>query len=83
MLRAAGTHKLIEYALLSVAALGLFGALTLSQLGSKLIPLSVLYSQFYFWSYVHITASFALSSAHPEWIVRLFRVPSVVAQNKN
>lgn len=81
MFRAVGTHKLIEYALLSLAALGLFGALTLSQLGSNLVPLSSLYSQFYFWSYVHITASFALSSAHPDWIVKLFRVPPVVAQN--
>ena len=75
VLRAAGTHKLIEYALLSVGTLGLFAPLTISQLGSNLVPLSAVYSQFYFWSYVHITASFALSAAHPDWIVQLFRVP--------
>jgi len=75
VLRAAGTHKLIEYALLSVGTLGLFAALTITQLGSNLVPLSAVYSQFYFWSYVHITASFALSAAHPDWIVQLFRVP--------
>ncbi len=75
VLRAAGTHKLIEYALLSVGVLGLFAALTITQLGSSLVPLSSVYSQFYFWSYVHITASFALSAAHPDWIVQLFRVP--------
>ena len=75
VLRAAGTHKLIEYALLSVGSLGIFAALTISQLGSGLVPLSSVYSQFYFWSYVHITASFALSAAHPDWIVQLFRPP--------
>lgn len=75
VLRAAGTNKLSEYALLSVGTLGLFAALTISQLGSNLVPLSAVYSQFYFWSYVHITASFALSAAHPDWIVRLFRLP--------
>jgi hypothetical protein len=75
VLRAAGTHKLIEYALLSFGTLDLFAALTITQLGSNLVPLSAVYSQFYFWSYVHITASFALSAAHPDWIVQLFRVP--------
>ena len=75
VLRAAGTHKLVEYALLSVGSLGLFAALTISQLGSNLVPLSLVYSQFYFWSYVHITASFALSASHPDWIVKLFRPP--------
>ncbi|MGB7451574.1 MAG: hypothetical protein WBM36_05560 [Lysobacterales bacterium] len=75
VLRAAGTHKLTEYALLSVGTLGLFAALTISQLGSNLVPLSAVYSQFFFWSYVHITASFALSAAHPDWIVQLFRLP--------
>ncbi|MDX2418961.1 MAG: hypothetical protein QNK19_16005 [Xanthomonadales bacterium] len=75
VLRTAGTHKLVEYGLLSVASLGLFAALTISQLGSSLVPLSSVYSQFFFWSYVHITASFALSAAHPDWIVQLFRLP--------
>jgi hypothetical protein len=73
ILRAAGTHKLVEYALLSVGTLGLFVVLTISQLGSSIVPMSLLFSQFYFWSYVHITASFALSSAHPDWIQQLFR----------
>ncbi len=75
MLRAAGAHKLVEYALLSVATLGLFSVLTISQLGSSIVPLSALFSQFYFWSYVHITTSFALSAAHPDWVVQLFRLP--------
>ncbi len=75
MLRAAGTHKLVEYALLSVATLSLFVVLTISQLGASVVPFSALFSQFYFWSYVHITTSFALSAAHPDWIVQLFRQP--------
>lgn len=75
LIRSRGTHKLIEYFMISIATLGLFAALTISQLGSSLVPLSSVYSQFYFWSYVHITASFALSAAHPDWIVRLFRAP--------
>ncbi len=33
--------------------------------------------QFYFWSYLHITTSFALSAAHPTWITRWFRFPAV------
>ena len=32
--------------------------------------------QFLFWSYAHITVSFALSNAHPAWLIRLFRRPS-------
>lgn len=75
VIRAAGTHKLVEYALLSVATLSLFMVLTISQLGSSFVPMSSLYTQFYFWSYVHITTSFALSAAHPDWIVQLFRLP--------
>ena len=40
------------------------------------LPGSFFDHQFYFWSYVHITTSFALSSAHPAWIARWFRFPA-------
>ena len=35
------------------------------------------FQQFTLWSYFHITTAFALSNAHPDWIVRLFRPRSV------
>ena len=35
------------------------------------------FEQFTLWSYFHITTSFALSNAHPDWIIRLFRPRSV------
>ena len=34
---------------------------------------SMFYQQFYLWSYIHISASFALSGANPSWVVNLFR----------
>lgn len=33
----------------------------------------VFQEQFKLWSYIHLTASFALSNAHPDWITGLFR----------
>lgn len=64
---------LAEYAALSLALTGV--ALLLSPLGPSATRLTMhTYSeQFLFWSYLHITLSFALSDAHPAWTVRFFR----------
>lgn len=73
MLRQRGRGPLVEYGLLSAGALLLFLGLTVMQLLGGRASLAFWYAQFYFWSYVHITTSFALSSAHPAWIVNIFR----------
>ena len=36
---------------------------------------SLFLRSFYFWSYLHILSSFALSGAQPQWIIRMFRAP--------
>ena len=71
--RARGKAALGRYVLLSAAVTGL--ALLVSPLGprSLRVALGSFSEQFLFWSYAHITMSFALSDAHPAWIVRLFR----------
>lgn len=78
-MRQKGANQLAEYGLLTAGALLFFIVLTMSQLFSSYFSLSFFYSQFIIWSYIHITTSFALSSAHPQWIVQLFRAPPEVA----
>jgi len=73
VLKQQGSFKLAEYGLFTVAGLLLFLSLTMSYLFSEMWTLSFMLSQFYIWSYVHIASSFALSSAHPNWLVQLFR----------
>ncbi len=69
-----GRGAVLEYGLLTTGSLLLFMVLTVLQgLGGR-ADLAFWYGQFYLWSYVHITTSFALSAAHPAWIVQLFRL---------
>jgi len=72
-IRARGGFALAEYAGLSVALVAV--AVLLSPLGPSTTQIgTVTFSrQFLFWSYAHITLSFALSDAHPVWVRRLFR----------
>ncbi|MFN8641773.1 MAG: hypothetical protein U0802_09000 [Candidatus Binatia bacterium] len=72
-LRARGRGALAEYVGLSVGLIGV--ALLLSPLGPGRTPAATaaFSQQFLFWSYAHITLSFALSDAHPAWMARLFR----------
>jgi hypothetical protein len=72
-IRQQGRSQLAEYGLLTVGALLFFIVLITNQLFSTYLNLSFYYSQFILWSYIHITTSFALSSAHPQWMVDLFR----------
>jgi hypothetical protein len=69
---------MLRYAGLTVVCLA--GFFLLSPIG--LFPTrtgnSVFAQQFILWTYVHITASFFLSNAHPEWIVNLFRPKAAV-----
>jgi len=62
-----------EYVGLSAGLVGMF--VLLSPLGPAPTRINAIAfsQQFLFWSYVHITLSFALSDAHPAWMIRLFR----------
>ncbi len=73
ILRQQGGGAMVEYSVLTVGALALFLALALLQAAGERADLGFWYAQFLLWSYVHITTSFALSAAHPAWIVKLFR----------
>ena len=75
-----GTGQLAEYGLLTVGTLLFFIVLITNQFFSNALNLSFYYSQFILWSYIHITTSFALSSAHPQWIVGLFREPAPITR---
>ncbi len=68
-----GRGGLLQYAALSVAITGV--AVLLSPLGPSAtrVAMHTYSEQFLFWSYLHITLSFALSDAHPGWMVRFFR----------
>jgi len=61
------------YMILTVASIAVF--LLISPLGplTLRVPVRSFVDQFILWSYVHITLSFALSAAHPDWITRWFR----------
>ena len=76
-IRQRGEGALTQYLTLSVATVALF--LLLSPLGpsSTRIGRHLFVEQFLFWSYLHITLSFALSDAHPTWAVRFFRGAAV------
>lgn len=68
-----GKLPLARYLFLTVACTVIF--LILSPIGffNYQDSGSIFYKQFFLWSYIHITSSFALSSAHPVWITRLFK----------
>lgn len=73
MIRRRGGGPLLEYGFLTAGSLMLFLVLTVLQgLGGR-ADLAFWYGQFFFWSYVHITTSFALSTAHPSWITQIFQ----------
>ena len=68
-----GSAALTEYVALTIGSLIGFFVLTTTKLAGDFSDMAFWYGQFYFWSYVHITTSLALSKAHPAWIVRLFQ----------
>ena len=72
-MRRRGRGALAEYVGLSAGLVTV--ALVLSPLGPGPTPTATaaFSQQFLFWSYAHITLSFALSDAHPAWMTRLFR----------
>ena len=76
-IRQRGEGALMGYLTLSGATVAVF--LLLSPLGpsSTHIGRHLFVEQFLFWSYLHITLSFALSDAHPRWAVRFFRGAAV------
>ena len=77
-LKARGDGHLTQYAGLSVAITGLFLIFSIPGLTSYSVSQGLLMDQFYLWSYIHITASMALSATHPDWIVQLFKPQNVV-----
>ncbi len=70
---AQGAKPLAAYIGVTVAAIA--GFLLISPLGLFATRYAVMMfqKQFILWTYIHITASFVLSNAHPDWIVTLFR----------
>jgi len=73
MMKQKGRASLEQYLLLTAAGLLLYyGGLIVFAPTQFSVALAFVLSQFYLWSYIHITTSFALSSSHPLWIVRLF-----------
>lgn len=64
-----------EYALLTCAATLPFVAMSPLLLPGISASREVFFAAFIFMSYFHITTACAVSSAHPEWIVRWFRSP--------
>lgn len=61
------------------------GFLLISPLGPRQyqVPVRLFYEQFVLWSFIHITLSFALSAAHPDWITRWFRPRTVSTMSAN
>jgi hypothetical protein len=73
MMKQKGDGALQQYLMLTAAGLLLyFGVLIVFAPNQFSAVLVLMLSQFYLWSYIHITASMALSTAHPRWIVNLF-----------
>lgn len=78
-----GRHKVRNYLVLNAAATIIF--LLISPLGLlRSHWLSAHWEeQFRFWSYLHITLSFAVSSAHPGWITRWFQPTSLMNRSQS
>jgi hypothetical protein len=72
---AQGSSALTRYLGLNAVLLAI--SLALSPVGFWQYSLtgSLFLESFYFFSYFHISASFAVSDQHPSWIIRLFRAP--------
>ncbi len=75
-LRFLGIRPLLTYWGLTAACLA--GFFVFSPSGISGFRLTTFRAQFFLWSYIHITISFVLSNAHPQWIIDLFR-PSIPA----
>jgi hypothetical protein len=70
----AGKAQVGWYVGLSAGFMALFVALSpLGPVFSSRYAANFFQKQFILWTYIHITSSFLLSNAHPEWIVNLFR----------
>ena len=71
---AAGKAHLGWYLGLSAACVAAFVAISpIGPVFTSRYAVSIFQRQFILWTYIHITSSFLLSNAHPEWIVNLFR----------
>jgi hypothetical protein len=70
---AQGARQLAIY--VGLTTLSIAGFLLVSPLGlfTTRYAVMIFQKQFIMWTYMHITASFVLSNAHPDWIVDLFR----------
>jgi len=77
------TTTLLVYLVLTVVTIA--GFLLVSPLGPSYyqVPVQTFYKQFILWSFIHITLSFALSAAHPDWITRWFRPRAAATQATN
>jgi hypothetical protein len=71
---AAGRTQLGWYLGLSAACVAAFVAISpIGPVFTSRYAANIFQKQFILWTYIHITSSFLLSNAHPEWIVNLFR----------
>lgn len=70
--RGGGVGPVAGYLGLTLGALAVFWFISPAGSPHYKVPVELYYDQFVFWSYVHITLSFALSRAHPDWITRWF-----------
>lgn len=68
-----GRKPLARYFVETFASTALFLALSPIGISAYVLHGSFFFRQFFLWSYLHITSSFAFSNAHPNWIVRWFR----------
>lgn len=70
---AQGRREVKRYIFLNIALTGTFLFLILLAISRWGATLGMVEAHFRLWSYIHITFSFALSSAHPSWITRWFQ----------
>lgn len=72
-LYARGKQALLQYSILTIAITGLFLIISPIGIGAYYLNNNPFITQFYFWSYMHITCSFALSDSHPQWVRQVFQ----------
>lgn len=75
MAAAQGFPTLRRYIALNAVLLAVSLALSPVGIWQYALSGSLFLEAFYFFSYFHISASFAVSDQHPSWIIRLFRAP--------
>lgn len=71
--RSLGQLQLARYLFLTIACTAVFLILSPNGVFNYAYSGSIFYKQFFLWSYIHITSSFAISNANPMWINRIFR----------